>query len=69
MLFKTNYQVALKSFGGTKGKTYKTVIETNVDIIFIVTENMDMYMIPRENIKNKSTLNICEKYYKYRVNL
>jgi len=40
-----------------------------VDIIFIVTENMDMYMIPRENIKNKSTLNICEKYYKYRVNL
>ena len=64
-----NYQVALKSCGGTKGKTYKTVIETNVDIIFIVTENMDMYMIPRENIKNKSTLNICEKYYKYRVNL
>lgn len=26
-----NYQVALKSCGGTKGNTYKTVIETNVD--------------------------------------
>lgn len=26
-----NYQVALKSCGGTKGKTYKTLIETKID--------------------------------------
>ena len=26
-----NYQLALKSCGGTKGSTYKTVIETNID--------------------------------------
>ena len=32
-----NYQVALKSCGGTKGSTYKTVIDTNVDLLFIVT--------------------------------
>lgn len=25
------YQVALKSSGGTKGETYKTLIDTNVD--------------------------------------
>ena len=25
------YQVALKSCGGTKGDTYKTLVETNVD--------------------------------------
>ncbi len=25
-----NYQVALKSCGGTKGKTYKTLIDTNI---------------------------------------
>lgn len=31
------YQVALKSCGGTKGETYKTVIDTNIDDIFIVT--------------------------------
>lgn len=63
-----NYQVALKSCGGTKGKTYKTLIDTNVDELFILIENFDMYILPIEEIKNKSTLNICEKYNKYKVN-
>ena len=63
-----NYQVALKSSGGTKGKTYKTVIETNVDELFILTEDMSMYILPIEEINNKATLNICNKYEKYKVN-
>ena len=63
-----NYQVALKSCGGTKGNTYKTVIETNVDEVFILLENLEMYIIPIEKIKNKATLNICKKYDSYRVN-
>lgn len=62
-----NYQVALKSCGGTKGKTYKTVIETNIDELFILAEDMSMYILPIEEIKNKATLNICEKYQKYKV--
>ena len=49
-----NYQVALKSCGGTKGKTYKTIIETNVDEVFILLENLERYIIPIEKIKNKS---------------
>lgn len=64
-----NYQVALKSCGGTNGKTYKTIIDTNIDILFIVTENMEMYLIPKIIIKNRSTLNICQKYEQYRVTL
>lgn len=62
-----NYQVALKSCGGTKGRTYKTVVETNIDELFILTEDLNMYIIPVESLKNKSTLNICEKYNKFRV--
>lgn len=62
-----NYQVALKSCGGTKGKTYKTVKETNVDEVFILLENLEMYIIPIKEIYNKSTLTICDKYNKYRV--
>lgn len=62
-----NYQVSLKSCGGTKGETYKTIIDTNIDIVFIVTETMDMYCIPKSEIKNKSTLNICSKYKMYKV--
>lgn len=54
-----NYQVVLKSCGGTKGKTYKTVIESNVEELFILTEELGMYIIPKEELQNKSTLNIC----------
>lgn len=62
-----NYQVALKSCGGTKGTTYKTVIETKIDELFILTEDLGIYIIPIGEINNKSTLNICDKYDKYRV--
>lgn len=62
-----NYQLSLKSCGGTKGSTYKTIIETNIDEVFILTENLRMYILPIEEIHNKSTLNICDKYKKYRV--
>jgi len=63
-----NYQVALKSCGGTKGITYKTVIDTKVDFLFIATDALDMYLIPVKEVENKSTLNLCEKYKKYKLN-
>ncbi len=62
------YQVALKSCGGTKGKTYKTIIETNIDYIFILNANLEMYLIPKNEINNKSTINLGEKLDKYKVN-
>ena len=63
-----NYQVALKSCGGTKGNTYKTVIDTNVDYVFIASDQLDIYLIPKSEINNKSTLNLCDKYKEYKVN-
>lgn len=63
-----NYQVALKSCGGTRGRTYKTVIETNIDELFILTEHLDIYILPIKEVNNKSTLNICDKYARYKVN-
>lgn len=62
-----NYQLALKSCGGTKGKTYKTVIETKVNLLFIVTETIDMYLIPIHLINNKSTITLGKEYEKYRI--
>ena len=64
-----NYQVALKSCGGTKGKDYKTVIETKVDEVFIFTKDIDFYIIPIEDIKNKSTITLYKKYDRYKVTL
>lgn len=64
-----NYQVALKSCGGTKGKTYKTLIDTDIDYLFILLENKDIYLIPKDIIKNKTTINICDKYKKFKVEI
>ena len=63
-----NYQVALKSCGGTKGKTYKTVADTGIEELFIVLDNIDIYIIPKNVITNRSTINIgCTKYEKYKL--
>lgn len=61
------YQVALKSCGGTKGTTYKTLIDTNIDYLFVVTDSLDFYLIPIAHITNKSTLNLCSKYKVFKV--
>ena len=39
---------------------YKTVIETNIDKVFIVDKEKNMYLIPKDLIENKSTINLCE---------
>ncbi|MBS5857401.1 MAG: hypothetical protein KIC60_02735 [Clostridium sp.] len=62
-----SFQVALQSCGGTKGKRYKTFIDTNVDYLFISNENLELYLIPKEFIFNKTTLNLCSKYSKFQV--
>lgn len=63
------YQVALKSCGGTCGNTYKTLIDTKIDFLFILNEKLEMYLIPIKVIKNRTTLNLCDKYNKYLVRL
>ena len=63
------YQVALKSCGGTKGDTYKTLVETNVDYLFIFDADKEMFLIPCVDIKNKATLNLSDKYLKYKIEM
>ena len=62
-----HYQVALKSCGGTKGKTYKTFKDTNIDLLFIFTLDKEMFLIPKEEIPNKTTINITNKLKSYEV--
>ena len=61
------YQVALKSCGGTKEKEYKTLVNTNIDYVFILNADLKMYLIPKNEIKNKSTINLGKKMDKYIV--
>ena len=62
-----NYQVALKSCGGTKGTTYKTIVNTNIDLLFVLSATKEMYLIPKNKIFAVSTLSLCQKYDKYKV--
>ena len=66
--FKTKfgvYQVALKSCGGTKGTFYKTVKDTSVELLFVVTADNDLYLIPINDITNTYTLNLGKEYNRY----
>ena len=66
--FKTKYgiyQVALKSCGGTKGTVYKTVKDTKVEYLFVVTDNLKKYLIPIEKVTNNYTLNLGKEYDNY----
>lgn len=64
-----NFQVALKSCGGTKGATYKTFKNTSVDLLFIFLADQSMYLIPSNKVNNFSTITLSSKYEKYRINL
>ena len=64
-----NYQVALKSCGWTKGRTYKTVIDTNVELVFVLTAKREMYLFPKDEIANSSTLSLCDKYERFRIKM
>lgn len=49
--------------------TYKTYVETKVDLLFILTSDKKMYLIPRTEIFNKTTLNITKEIEKFEVNI
>lgn len=59
--------VAVKSCGGTNGSVYKTLINTNVDYLFVLTEKQEMYEIPLCDISTISTLNLGPERQCYRV--
>ena len=63
------FQVALKSCGGTRGKTYKRFKETNVRFLFIFLKDFSMYLIPSKEISNYSTITMSKKYDKYKVSM
>lgn len=47
---------------------YTVSIPLNDTRDFVSTDAIDMYLIPVKEIENKSTLNLCEKYNKYKLN-
>lgn len=61
------YVVSVRSCGGTKGTAYKTVKDTNVDLLFVLTGDGELYEIPREKITQTSAITLGEQMQNYLV--
>ena len=60
--------VHLASCGGTSGQVYKTIKDTNIDILFVVTELLELYEIPFKELENNvKTLNLGPDRQCFRV--
>jgi hypothetical protein len=61
-----NFYVHLQSNGGTKGTTYSSVTTSSADILFILTSDEDIYVIPIEEITQTTSITL-QKESKYKV--
>jgi hypothetical protein len=57
-----NYIIPLRSISGTSGKTYKTIIETDIDYLFCVTQDNDQYLVPIIELSNKNTITLSKEF-------
>lgn len=60
-----SYSVNLRSISGTTRKAYKTVKDTNVDLLFCMCGDGTMYLIPICDVRNTSTINLCKHKSKF----
>lgn len=62
------YSIAsVSSSGGISNEIYKTVKDTEVDILFVVTELMELYEIPIEEVKSARSFSLGPSRQCYRV--
>lgn len=47
-----SYKLNLRSMGGTKGTVYKRVKDTDVDLIFALDAEKNMFLFPKSEIMN-----------------
>lgn len=60
-------RVSLRSLGGTKGSVYKRLVETDVDLVFCVNPEMEMWSIPKSAINQTNSISLGTAYDQYRV--
>lgn len=58
---------AVRSCGGTNGTAYKTIKETDIDIVFVLTELQEMYEIPINEITTTNSMNLGPDRQCFRV--
>ena len=49
--------ISLRSTGGSKGKIYDNVLNHSLDILFCVDDNMNLFLIPMEDLRKAGNIN------------
>lgn len=52
------YTIGLRTISGTTRQAYKTVIDTDVDLLFCLCGDGTMYLIPKEDVANRCEINM-----------
>ena len=60
-----SYQIPLRSISGTTRKPYKTVSETDIDLLFCLCGDGTMFSIPASAIENKNVITLRREKSKY----
>lgn len=60
-----SYQIPLRSISGTTRKPYKTVSETDIDLLFCLCGDGTMFSIPASAIENKNVITLRRERSKY----
>lgn len=60
-----SFQIQLRTVSGTTRQPYKTVKDTDIDYLFCLCGDGTMYLIPRNEIINKTTLNLTKNKSKF----
>lgn len=64
------YQVSLKTCGGNKsGQTIKKMDKNYIDLVFVLVDDGSCYSIPTERIESSGSMNLGDKYSKFKVSL
>jgi hypothetical protein len=69
LAYEKIYQVHLKVNGGNRsgvGKV-KRLVETDVDLLFVLTETGEQFLIPCSEITARNHINLGDGYQKYKV--
>ena len=58
--------VSLRNMGGTKGKVYGRECDKEIDYVFVLNDEQEMWLLPKE-VLNANSLNLGENYSQYKL--
>ena len=62
-----SYKVSVRSCGGTNGGVYKRIVDTEIELLFILCGDKSMYLIPKDAITCVNSITLGVDYQKYRL--